>query len=296
MEPVFENVQANEGSSFRSFRVSCRDFSEDHTWHYHPEYELTWNICGQGTRFVGDSVEQYGPGDIVLVGSNLPHCWYNTPATSNELSEIMVIQFGASCFGEGFMQLPESGPVKRLLNNANLGLSVGGDTARFAARLMQTLDQQQGMERLLSLAKLLHYLAQSQELRALATPDYNLNADVNETNRRRIEQIYRFVRSNLEAEISQPQIADRVGLTSQGFSRFFKKSTGLTFVSFVNMVRVNEACRLLVGGNMDITQIAFTCGYKNISNFNRRFQSLKGMTPSEFRLRHRCDGKRVMEH
>lgn len=287
MDPLFENVQTDEGSSFCSFRVLCEDFTEDHTWHYHPEYELTWNIRGEGTRFVGDSVEPYKPGDLVLVGPNLPHCWYSDQSSGRELSELLVIQFRPDCFGQGFLDLPEAGLINRMLKLANRGLSVTGPTAEFVTRLMEKLVDQRGMDKLLSLAQILNQLGQSDDLAALATPDYNLSADVNETNRRRIEKIYGFVRKNIGTEINQLEIADRVGLTSQAFSRFFKKSTGLTFVKFVNMLRINEACRLLVRENMDITQIAFMCGYQNISNFNRRFHALKGMTPSEFRLKYR---------
>ncbi len=287
MEPSFESVQNNEGSSFSCFRVICEDLTEDHGWHYHPEYELVWHIKGGGTCFVGDWVESYSSGDMMLIGPNLPHCWHSSPLSPEEDSELIVIQFSAQCFGSGFMELPESSLINRLLLNARRGLSISGETALAAADLVNDLSRQQGMEKLLGLISLLNCLALSEELQALATPDYNLHSDINETNRRRIERIYEFVRTNLGEEIHQPDIAERVGLTSQGFSRFFKKATGLTFVKFVNMIRINEACRLLVRENLDITQIAYICGYQNISNFNRRFQALKGMTPSDFRHSHR---------
>jgi AraC-like DNA-binding protein/quercetin dioxygenase-like cupin family protein len=287
MEPSFESVQNNEGSSFSCFRVQCNDLTQDHGWHYHPEYELILHIKGGGTCFVGDSVESYSSGDMMLIGPNLPHCWHSSPLCADEASELIVIQFDLRCFGEGFMELPESSLINRLLRNASRGLSIRGDTALVATRIIKELSQQQSMEKLLSLISLLNSLARSDDLQVLATPDYNLHADINETNRRRIERIYDFVRSNIGNEIHQPEIAERVGLTSQGFSRFFKNATGLTFVKFVNMIRINEACRLLVRENLDITQIAYICGYQNISNFNRRFQALKGTTPSDFRHSHR---------
>ncbi len=293
MEPTFENVQTNEGSSFCCFRVKCHDLNEDHHWHFHPEYELIWNISGEGTRFVGDSVDNYHPGDMILIGPNVPHCWQNGLSKLPQDAELMVIQFKASCFGEGFLQLPEAGLINRLLVNASKGLSITGKTADRVAKTMRFLYQQQNMDRLLSLIKILDQIAKSDELNVLTTPDYDLHADINNTNLRRIENIYSYVRKNLAEDINQTEIASRVGLTTQGFSRFFKKYTGLTFVKFVNTLRVNEACRLLVRESFDVTQIAYMCGYQNISNFNRRFQELKGVTPSDFRNGYRQDLKQL---
>lgn len=289
MEPTFENVQTNEGSSFCCFKVKCHDLNEDHGWHFHPEYELIWNISGKGTRFVGDSVDNYLPGDMVLIGPNVPHCWQNGLSKFTHDAELMVIQFKASCFGEVFLQLPEASLINRLLVNASKGLAITGKTAESIAKKMLFLSQQHNMDRLLSLIKIIDQIARSDELNVLTTPDYDLHSDINNTNLRRIENIYSYVRKNLAEDINQTEIASRVGLTTQGFSRFFKKYTGLTFVKFVNTLRVNEACRLLVRENYDVTQIAYMCGYQNISNFNRRFQELKGLTPSDFRNGYRQD-------
>ncbi len=283
MEPIFENIETNEGSSFCCFRVKCHDLHEDHDWHYHPEFELIWNIRGEGTRFIGDCVEPYSSGDMVLVGPNLPHCWQNTQSTFNQEAELMVIQFKKSCFGDGFLEVSEAAMINRLLANASRGIEISGKTAQSVAKKMSFLSQQTGMDKLLTLIKILDQLACSSDMKVLTTPEYNLHSDINNTNLRRIETIYNYVRTNLGEDINQTEISNRVGLTTQGFSRFFKKYTGLTFVKFVNTLRINEACRLLVRESYDVTQIAFMCGYQNISNFNRRFQEIKGLTPSEFR-------------
>lgn len=291
MEPTFENVQTNEGSSFCCFKVKCHDLNEDHGWHFHPEYELIWNISGRGIRFVGDSVDNYLPGDMILIGPNVPHCWQNDGSKLSQESELMVIQFKSSCFGDGFLQLPEAGLISRLLDNASKGLEITGETSEKIAKQLAFLYQQQSMNRLLSLVKVLDQVASSDDVKVLTTPEYDLHCDINNTNLRRIENIYSYVRANLGEDINQTEIAGKVGLTTQGFSRFFKKYTGLTFVKFVNTLRINEACRLLVRENFDVTQIAYMCGYQNISNFNRRFQEIKGLTPSDFRSGYRQDLK-----
>ncbi|WP_286272897.1 AraC family transcriptional regulator [Thalassotalea hakodatensis] len=291
MEPTFENVQTNEGSSFCCFKVKCHDLNEDHSWHFHPEYELVWNISGEGTRFVGDSVDTYLPGDMILIGPNVPHCWQSSTNKGHKESELLVIQFKPSCFGDGFLQLPEAGLISRLLDNASKGLEIFGETSEKIAKQLSFLYQQQSIDRLLCLIKILDQVANSDDVKVLTTPEYDLHSDINNTNLRRIETIYSYVRANLGDDINQTEIANKVGLTTQGFSRFFKKYTGLTFVKFVNTLRVNEACRLLVRENYDVTQIAYMCGYQNISNFNRRFQEIKSLTPSEFRSGYRQGNK-----
>ncbi len=293
MEPTFENVQTNEGSSFCCFKVKCRDLNEDHSWHFHPEFELIWNISGTGTRFVGDSVDTYLPGDMILIGPNVPHCWQSNCSEVGQDSELMVIQFKANCLGEGFLQLPEAGLISRLLANASKGLEITGETSSRIAKQLGFLYQQQSMDRLLSLVKVLDQIASSDDAKVLTTPEYDLHSDINNTNLRRIENIYCYVRTNLGEDINQTEIANKVGLTTQGFSRFFKKYTGLTFVKFVNNLRINEACRLLIRENYDVTQIAYMCGYQNISNFNRRFQEIKGLTPSDFRNAYRQDLRKI---
>ena len=117
----------------------------------------------------------------------------------------------------------------------------------------------------------------------LAASDYRLNNDITPINRHRIEIVHRYVRESLELEISQAEIAERLGMTAPSFSRFFRAATGQTFVDFVNILRVHKACRMLGGGVASITEIAMDCGYRNISNFNRQFRALKGMNPSEYR-------------
>src|ERR1700730_1970414 len=116
MHPMFEAVHSDADSSFRCLQFSCKNFSDDHTWHYHPEYELAYVVSSEGTRFVGDSIQPYRPGDLVLLGPNLPHCWDDEPhADGVSLPELIVIQFNQNCFGEGFLSLAEAAPIKRLL-------------------------------------------------------------------------------------------------------------------------------------------------------------------------------------
>ncbi|HEX6833106.1 MAG TPA: AraC family transcriptional regulator [Rudaea sp.] len=287
MEPRFETVEADAASSFRCLWFSCESFAEDHTWHYHPEFELILIVGSRGTRFVGDNIEAYREGDLVLIGPNLPHCWHNETGADGVRPEAVVVQFRPETFGHDFLDLPEFEPIKRLFRASKCGLHIEGETAERVEAQMRALFDKKGIARLIALLDILRVLAESEhDLRYLASPDYHITNDITEVNRQRIELIHRYVRQNLGCEINQSDVARLVGLTPPAFSRFFRRATGQTFVGFVNILRINEVCRTMTESSECITNIAMNCGYNNIANFNRQFLALKGMNPSQYRERH----------
>jgi len=180
MNPMFEAVQSDVDSSFRCLRVSCMRLAEDHTWHYHPEYELTYVVSSRGTRFVGDSIQRYEPGDLVLLGPDLPHCWSDDPRAPGELApELKVIQFQAAAFGNDFLGLSEAKRLKRLLESSKGGLHFQGGVARRAGELMGQVAASTGLGRLLKLLEILNVLAEANTCEGLASPAYCLNATAN---------------------------------------------------------------------------------------------------------------------
>jgi AraC-like DNA-binding protein len=286
MEPKFETVQVDAASSFRSMWFSCASFAEDHTWHYHPEFELTWIVKSHGTRFVGDNIEAYRAGDLVLIGPNLPHCWHDERAEDSDAPEAVVIQFRPEIFGRDLLDLPEFEPVKRVFRASKCGLHLEGEAAARVQAQMRALFEKSGIARLIGLLDILRVLSESRaSSRHLASEDYHITNDITEVNRQRIELVHRYVRHNLASAINQAEVARLVGLTPPAFSRFFRRATGQTFVGFVNILRINEVCRAMAEGNECITNIAMNCGYNNIANFNRQFLALKGMNPSQYRER-----------
>lgn len=283
MDPRFESVHSDVDSSFRCIHFSPESFSEDHTWHYHPEYELTWIIRSRGTRFIGDSIRPYSADDLVLLGPGLPHCWHNDPASQpTDTPELIVVQFDKDFLGAPFFQIAEARKLQELLARAQCGLHFPARVAKRIGKLLQDLSAQQGFDRLIHLLEVLGALATAEAV-PLASANYRSVNDINPVNRDRIDAIHRYVRQNLDGSISQAEIAHRLGMSAPAFSRFFRAATGHTFVGFVNLLRINEACRLLAGSNLSITEAAMDCGYNNISNFNRHFLALKGMNPTEYR-------------
>jgi AraC-like DNA-binding protein len=276
-------VQRDAGSGLRCHHFACDSLSSDHTWHYHPEYELTWVLRSRGTRFIGDNVAPYSRGDLVLIGPNVPHRWRDDPADGSETPELIVIQFDASCLGEQFLVLPEAAAIRRLLEESVCGLQFDSAVVSRVGPLLEDVAIRSGMDRLIRFIEILHHLSESGTRSRLARPEYLLDQDINPTHRKRLELVYDLVHARLAGEISQVDVATAVGLSPSAFSRFFRAATGRTFVCFVNLVRVSRVCRLLGSTELSITAIALDCGYGNLSNFNRQFHALEGMSPTEFR-------------
>ncbi len=283
MNPQFESVLLDAQSSFHFAHFGCDSLASDHMWHYHPEYELTWVVRSRGIRFVGNSIQRYAPNDLILLGPGLPHCWHNDDYEGHaERPELFLLQFSHSFLGDGFFSLPEVREVRELLIEAECGLHFPPEVADEVGGLFRKLASAEGIERVAVVLAILGTLARSRREK-LASSDYQAVNDISPASRERIEIVHRYVRENLDADICQAQVAARLDMTPPAFSKFFRAATGHTFVGFVNLLRVNEACRLLAGSELSITRIAMDCGYNNLSNFNRQFLQQKGITPSDFR-------------
>ncbi len=306
MQAFFEKISA----SGQSFVVRERvDPVFDFRWHFHPEFELTYIVRSGGQRFVGDSIERYRDGDFVLLGPNLPHTWMSeqqhpplpplikggrTAAKSRVLKEgknaarktrvehrAIYAQFLSDFAGEEFFRRPELAAVARLLERAAQGLRFTGKTQQAAARLMPELLATSGMTRLLKLLEILDLLAHSKHAVPLSSKTFA--PSLKRRDERRIDDVCRFIHDNIAQPIEQPEAARRAHLSVSAFSRFFKKSLGRTFSEYVNELRVGQACRLLIESDKSVAEIAFGSGFENLSNFNRRFRALKGISPRVYR-------------
>jgi AraC-like DNA-binding protein len=283
MDPQFEAVELEGDSVIKTFPVRCALLQENHGWHYHPECELTYILKGDGTRFVGDSVQHFGPGDLIFTGPNLPHSWINDDKDNSDpdRNDLIVLQFKPDCLGPDFLNSPDAHSLEQLFKYAKRGLKFSGDNVEDIATALQSLNEETGLSRLTAFVHLLDLLSQSDNAEPLTSELYVTDTD--DFHGGRMGKVMDYLKENLTADIKQSDVADLVAMTPQGFSRFFRATTGRTFVSFVNIMRIMEACRLLVNTDMDIIDIAFECGYANLSNFNRRFSELKHTTPRDYR-------------
>jgi AraC-like DNA-binding protein len=275
MKAVFEDIQAVQGnSSFYAYRFKVPFF--EFKWHYHPEYELTYIMKGNGYRIIGNSYDDFASGDLVLLGSNLPHTWSEKPSNEN-YSEAIVIQFSEE-FILPFLRLNESLSIKKMLNNASRGIQF--KISKALESKMIEITQIEGMDKVLKLIAVLNELSGEENTFITENPFHNV---VSKKNSLRINKVCLFIQNNFNNKIALKQAADLIYLTESNFCKFFKKATGKTYSDYLNEMRINEACRLLLQTEKSVNQIAFDCGFETLSYFNRVFLNKKKVTPSGYR-------------
>lgn len=281
MKPTLEAPRSGlEADSLVAFERSESSFAW--SWHYHPEIELTWIREGRGTRLVGDHSAAYGPGDLVLLGSNLPHTWFSAKASRR--NQAIVVQFRPQLFPESVLGLPQFTAIDELLREARRGIHFPAEIADRMGAGLRRLQHLRGLPRWLALTRFLHELASGKRREILASSRYQHRRSHKLNSR--LERVTSYLEKHFREEISLAQAARVAGLTPGAFSRFFHKMTHRTFTGYRNACRVREACRLLDETDLSITEIAFACGFGNLSNFNRRFREEKRLAPRDYRRQH----------
>lgn len=259
----------------------------DPNWHFHPHYQLFLVVEGTGTRFIGDSIKSFGPGDLVFLGPNLPHLWrsdqayFNRHPTPGLTTKGIVVYFYDDFLGREFLEKPEMAALRQLLLNARQGMEWTGPTRQQAQEALMTLTQQPvGFGRVLHLLSLLNMLSHATDHRFLTSPGYVNTVKPAETDR--MQLVHDYVLSHFPDDLSLETIADLAGMTPPAFCRYFKARANKTFSEFVSEVRVGHACKLLSGGKLSITQVSYESGFRTLSNFNRQFKDVTGQTPSSY--------------
>jgi AraC-like DNA-binding protein len=267
-----ERISTSPAASFAVKRR--RDPRFDFAWHFHPEVELTWIVRSRGRRFVGDSIEEYRDGDLVLLGPNLPHTWHSEPGRH----EAVVIQFAPDFLGD----LPELLGVRKLIDRASRGLAFGGRSLRAVAKLFEETADVDGLPRLRALLGILERLAAARDVRPLSSRPFT---EPRKTDMERIDRVCRHLAERFAEDVSLAEAAGVAHLSVPAFCRFFKSRTGKTLVGYLTELRIGRACRLLMETERSVSDVAYASGFNNLSNFNRRFLALKGVPPREYRNR-----------
>jgi len=280
----YEEVPSDLGASFtfREFNWPSFPFN----WHYHPEVELTLIVRGRGTRFVGDSVEEFSDGDICLLGTNTPHCWASHKDAEPGVRSL-VIQFRPESWGEAFWHLPELRGIGRLLTEAKRGLELRGAARREVEQLFKVLEQQPrgSLQRFDTLLEMLLCISQSTEIKKLAASA--AEPPGSQGTNGKLGQILGYIHAHLGPDLTQHEVAEAVGLSPAAFSQFFRRSLRTSYVSYVNELKIRNACRALLDTDNPITDIAFEAGFNNLSHFNAQFQRFRHVSPRGFRLQAR---------
>jgi AraC-like DNA-binding protein len=254
-------------------------------WHYHAECELLFIKRSRGIWLVGDYKDTFESGDVILLGSGIPHSFrhenkYITEDES-EQGEALVTLFSPEIFGEYFLSLPESKEIKNLLELSKRGLKMKGTTMKNIGFIMEEIVQAEKGRKLLHLLNILQLIAEKNEYEILATEGYS--CQIEKINNDRLNLIIEFTYDNYHKQVTIDEIATLVNMSVPSFCRFFKEKTKKTYIQFLMEVRIGQACKLLIEDEMHSAEVGYTCGYNSISHFNHQFKIIKNKSPLEFK-------------
>jgi|WetSurMetagenome_2_1015567.scaffolds.fasta_scaffold106247_2 AraC-like DNA-binding protein len=286
MQPVFQKIEANINHSFYVEQVKFPYFPNP--LQFHPEIEFLYVIHGSGTRFVGDSVDRFGPGELVMIGQNVPHLWYSDEkfrqGNSNHFTEVIFILFKTEIFGDQFWRLPESKGILKLIQLSNRGIRLTGKTRNEISALMKAISVSVGFNRITLLLSMLEIIASQKDYQLLTSP--LVQNTINESDSERLNKVYKYVINNYQQEITLEKAASIASLSAPSFCRYFKKRTNKTFIQLLNEIRISNACRYLSEEDFSVERVCYICGYTNVSYFIRQFKGITGLTPLSYKKKY----------
>jgi AraC-like DNA-binding protein len=267
-----------------------RDPFINNRWHYHIEAELIIFHQGSGTQFVGDHIKRFHPGDIILVGSNLPHYWryddvhFGTDHNHKRPVHSTVIHFSENFWGDAFLDLPETRQIRGLLEKARRGMLVHAREEQHIASLITGIGRTEGVARVVALLECLSALAASPRLQLLSSIGFR--PDFSESENDRINAIYDYTFRHFTCNIYLGQVAAVAGLVPNSFCRYFKSRTGKTYTQFLTEIHIGHACKLLLDNHISIKQLCFESGFNNFTCFHKNFKAITGTTPQLYQREH----------
>lgn len=252
-------------------------------WHFHEEFELVLILQSSGMRFVGNSIEEFDIGDLVLIGKNVPHMWLNDDKYFHKEStlkaEAIAVHFKREFLGTDFFKVPEMQQIRKLLELASQGIKF----INISDKLIEEIKDLVNLDitsRIIGLIAILNTLSKHKSFSTLSSS--GLVNTFHESGNKRLDKMYEFIFENFNKPISSSDVAEIVLMNKSAFSRFFKKIHRKPFTKYLNELRIGYACKLLLAGNESVTSIGYLCGFNNISNFNRQFKIIKGESPTSY--------------
>jgi len=278
VQPWFETVTIPAGRSWLLFDRQLPEFPFN--WHYHPEFELTLTVNSRGMRFIGDNVESYGDGDLVLLGPNLPHAWQSEELIAEGMHRAIVCWFTREWADALISLMPEFGMVSALLSEAGRGLEFGRDTVGAVRERMIALGDLSPAGQVLELQGLLSDLAQATR-RPLASGEIATSSIPRD--RLRMQRVLDWLHAHYDEPLRLEPLCEIAHLTESQLQRVFKRSTRMSISQYVMQLRIGRACQMLVQTDRPMSWIAVECGFSDSAHFARQFRVARGMPPSQFR-------------
>jgi len=276
----FENLYPNSHASFIVNAFTLEKF--DVPYHFHPQYELTLIVKGKGKRFVGKNMAGFDSGDLVFLGSDLPHSWKSEHAVQTETVQSVVVQFEKNFLGAEFFEKPELAEINNLLKLSAYGIHFINDNAAVAGEKMKLLAKQENAFRKMSmLLEILYDLAKSGDY-VLLDQDGTV-AQQHNSHKERVNAALGYIVDNFRNDIVLNKVASLANMTPNAFCKYFKKMTNKTFVETVIDYRISFAIQQLIATDKAVSEIAMESGFSDISHFYKLFKKRMNMSPLNYR-------------
>jgi AraC-like DNA-binding protein len=256
------------------------------TLHQHPETQISLIVSGTGTIFQGEYIGDYRPGDVFVIGANVPHVLRSDAShyeQTNPTSHAISVFFDEESFGKSFFDLPELSELKIQLHQSIRGIRLLDSTRKLVGQAIMAMTEMSGLTSIIALLSILNSIAKSKKLRYLSK-EFTPYA-INEHEGIRLNEIFQFTINQHHRLIKLEEVAGMANMTTSAFCRYFKHRTRKTYISFLNEVRIAQACKLLLNEDLTIAQICYQCGFSNLSHFNRVFKQLNEVSPKIYRNR-----------
>ncbi|MCV9929960.1 AraC family transcriptional regulator [Flavobacterium sp. LS1R49] len=277
--PALEVISNSYGSSFSYIKHAEKSNSKAHLWHYHLEIELVYVNGGAGKRQIGSHVSYYTNGDLILIGTNLPHCGFTNEQTGNKNETVIHIK--PEFLGNDFFGAPEMKNVQNVFSQAKGGIAFTGETKKRIGNKIEMMEHQLPLERLLTLLSILDELQSSEDYTVLNADGFSLELYAQDNDR--INVIFNYVKDHFQEAISLDEVSNLISMTVPSFCRYFKKITNKTFTTFVNEYRLVHASKLLAEKPISINEVCYESGFNNFSHFSKLFKTYTGKSALQYR-------------
>ena len=281
MQPTFQNLEVNRDShTMLCYEVKSPSFGFH--WHYHPEIEISYVKKGYGLKLVGDQVLSFKQGDLMMLGSELPHTLISDDSfnLSAEMMEVVVIQFDVRKLLPSQSNTEELIGVQNLLAKSSRGLAFKLEEGTHVVSKLLALISMEGFSKYIGLLEILHLLGQL-KYEYMASEFYVSHKGIETESR--IRKVCAYIHEHYSQTIRIADLANLANMNASAFCRFFKKMTGITAIQYINQLRIGKACRLLQNNKDPISHIAYESGFNNLPHFSRFFQKVKSCSPSRYR-------------
>jgi len=257
----------------------------DQVWHFHDSFEIVYIKKGKGLLFLGEEAVVFKEGDLFLFGTLLPHKWLSDKAyfdTESKLSiHSQVIHFRKELLLPSFLSMEEHHELNYLVQASKKGLRVNKNSKEKIIALIGKMSKMDGFEKTITLYTILNLLSNVNNIEMLSKESFQ---DLNNPKQlKRLNIVNKYVFDNFKENISLDKISDHVSMSKSAFCKYFKLYTNRPFNVYLNEFRIHHAKKLIRSKDLTITEACYDSGFNNIANFNRRFKSHTGLTPSQYR-------------